>query len=141
MTQSEIVFTDKIGVRLVQKMGGDHMVVAGAKVSVSGEEALKFAEPGSEESNYGLINYMMKSRHGSVWEHSALTFFVHAPILCFENGCVIGLDFLTTKRLGAIRNLSRCFGCPVGTGRLFLDQIINLRGHISWRAPQSRCMS
>lgn len=36
-------FTGKIAVNLVQKMGGDWMVVAAAKVSTSGTEAMEFA--------------------------------------------------------------------------------------------------
>ena len=75
--------TDEITVRLVQSCGGDHMVVAAAKVSVSGEEAIKFASEKADD-NYGLINYLMKHRHGTPFEHSFLTFFVHAPIFVWR---------------------------------------------------------
>lgn len=78
---SEIKLTSEITVRLVQKMGGDEMVVAAAKVSTSGEEALKFVD---QDANYGLINYLMKSLHGSCFEHSSMTFFVHAPIFVWR---------------------------------------------------------
>jgi len=71
--------TDKITVRLISKMGGDSSVVAAAKVSTSGEEALKFANPESADANAGLINYLIAHRHGTPFEHSALTFFVHCP--------------------------------------------------------------
>jgi thymidylate synthase (FAD) len=77
--QDKIRLTDKITVRLVQKMGGDHMVVAAAKVSTTGEEALDFADTGKADANAGLIDYLMRHRHGTVFEHSLLTFFVHAP--------------------------------------------------------------
>jgi thymidylate synthase (FAD) len=81
MTQEydEIRLTDEITVRLVQKMGGDHMVVAAAKVSTTGEEALEFADPWRADANAGLIDYLMRHRHGTVFEHALLTFFVHAP--------------------------------------------------------------
>ncbi len=62
-TPLEIKFTSDIGVKLIQKVGGDHMVVAAAKVSTSGEDALEFATR-SEDANYGLVNYLMKHRHG-----------------------------------------------------------------------------
>src|SRR5262245_3249113 len=76
--------TDRITVKLVQKMGGDHMVVAAAKVSTSGDEALKFAEQENIGANAGLINYLMKHRHGTPFEHAAMTFFVHAPIFVWR---------------------------------------------------------
>jgi thymidylate synthase (FAD) len=79
MTQSEILLMSEITVRMIQSMGGDHMPVAAAKVSTSGEAALAFAAPELAGANAGLINYLMKQRHGTPSEHSAMTFFVHAP--------------------------------------------------------------
>ncbi len=79
-----IEVTDEINVKLIQKMGGDHMVVAAAKVSVCGEDAIKFADPDLEESNAGLINYLMKHRHSTPFESGGMTFFVHAPIFVFR---------------------------------------------------------
>lgn len=60
-------------------MGSDAMPVAAAKASTCGEDAIKFAEPGMADSNAGLINYLMRQRHGTPSEHSAMTFFIHAP--------------------------------------------------------------
>jgi thymidylate synthase (FAD) len=77
--QDKIRLIDEITVRLVQKMGGDHMVVAAAKVSTTGEEALDFADPWKADANAGLIDYLIRHRHGTVFEHALLTFFVHAP--------------------------------------------------------------
>lgn len=75
----------EITVREVQRMGGDHMVVAAARVSTSGEEALKYADPAfMEGEGYGLIKYLMKHRHGTPFEHSAITFFAHAPIFVWR---------------------------------------------------------
>lgn len=67
-------------VELIQHVGGDAMVAAAAKVSVSGFEAKKMAHEEGEEGVSGLINYLMKQRHGSPFEHGMMTFFVHAPI-------------------------------------------------------------
>jgi thymidylate synthase (FAD) len=61
---TEITCTSDITVRLVQKTGGDHMVVAAARVSTSGEEALTYADPARAEESVGLIRYLMKQRHG-----------------------------------------------------------------------------
>lgn len=82
--KTKITLTSDITVRPVQQVGGDHMVVAAAKVSTCGEDAAKFADPGSAEANRGLINYLVKMRHGSAFEHASLTFFVHAPIFVWR---------------------------------------------------------
>lgn len=81
---AEITLTSEITVRPVQQAGGDHMVVAAAKVSVTGEDALSFADPEKAEENKGLIRYLMRMRHGTPFEHSSLTFFVHAPIFVWR---------------------------------------------------------
>lgn len=72
-----------IEVRAIQQMGGDHMVVAAARVSTSGEDALKCATLPADESR-GLIRYLMQHRHGTPFEHSAMTFFVNAPIFVWR---------------------------------------------------------
>lgn len=81
---TQIKLQSEIPVRLIQKVGGDHMFVAAARVSTQGTEALKYADPECAEGNVGLINYLMSQRHGSVFEHGSLTFFVHAPILVWR---------------------------------------------------------
>lgn len=80
----DIKLISEITVRLIQSCGGDHMVVAAARISTCGEDALKYTDPACAEENSGLINYLMKSRHGSAFEHSGLTFFVHAPIFVWR---------------------------------------------------------
>lgn len=81
---NNIELISDITVRLVQQGGGDHMVVAAAKVSTSGEDAMGFASPEAAEESAGLINYLVKMRHGTPFEHGFLTFFVHAPIFVFR---------------------------------------------------------
>jgi thymidylate synthase (FAD) len=76
--------TSKIDVTKVTSMGGDYMVVAAAKVSTNAEDALKWAAPENAGECAGLINYLMKHRHGTPFEHSAMTFFVDAPIKVFR---------------------------------------------------------
>lgn len=80
----EIQFKSTVDVKLIQSMGGDHMVVAAAKVSTNGDACLQFATSEAGEDNFGLINYLMKHRHGTPFEHSAATFYVHAPIFVWR---------------------------------------------------------
>lgn len=80
----EIEFKSDIDVALVQHCGGDHIIVAAARVSTSGSEAMRYATSESTAENGGLINYLMKHRHGSPFEHGLMTFFVHAPIFVWR---------------------------------------------------------
>jgi thymidylate synthase (FAD) len=62
-------------------MGGDAMVAAAAKVSTDPEAALALAEAEQADGIRGLINYLMSHRHGTPFEHNAITFYVHAPAM------------------------------------------------------------
>ena len=83
------------------------MIVAAARVSTTGIAAMQYAidqtvefneNPGGvmakrREDTSGIINYLIKNRHGSPFEHSAMTFFVHAPIFVWrivEEDCASG---------------------------------------------------
>jgi thymidylate synthase (FAD) len=61
-------------VNLEDFMGGDLRVVNSAKVS----NQKRSYEMGTEEAR--LINYLMKHRHGSPFEHSYFTFYARAPL-------------------------------------------------------------
>lgn len=109
---TEIRFKSTVDVELVQSMGGDHMVVAAAKVSTCGDEAKKFAEAGSEEGNSGLIKYLMKHRHGTPFEHSAATFYVHAPIFVWREWHRHRIGFSYNEESGRYKQLEPCFYLP-----------------------------
>lgn len=73
-----IEFVSDVQVELVDSMGSDQRVAQAARVSVKGRN-----EPEGGEVS-GLINYLLSNRHGSPFEHGALTFFVEAPIFVFR---------------------------------------------------------
>ena len=64
-------------VELIQQMGGDDAVVKAARVSTG-------ADSSDTERDAGLINYLMRERHGSPFEHNAFTFYIEAPIFVFR---------------------------------------------------------
>lgn len=115
----EIIFTNKIDVKLVQKMGGDHMVVAAAKVSLSSDEAIKFSVKECNESNFGFINYLMKHRHGTPFEHSAITFFVQAPIFVWREWHRHRIGFSYNETSGRYSELKPIFWIPAPERPLF----------------------
>ena len=60
-----------------------------ARVSTQGEQTLESAMAANnvEETakrDRGLINYLMRDRHGSPFEHTSMTFYVQAPIFVFR---------------------------------------------------------
>lgn len=112
MAASEIQFKSDIDVELIQSMGGDHMVVAAAKVSTTGTDALQFATDENAEGNFGLINYLMKHRHGTPFEHSAMTFFVRAPIFVWREWHRHRIGFSYNEESGRYKQLDPVFYIP-----------------------------
>ena len=79
----EIVFREDMSVELVKSSASDADVIWAARVSTAGDKSLE--DVGSDASkSEGLINYLARERHGSPFEHTAMTFFVSAPIFVFR---------------------------------------------------------
>ena len=108
----KIQLKSTVDVKLIQSMGGDHMIVAAAKVSTNGLAALEFAEEGKAEDNAGLIRYLIKHRHGTPFEHSALTFFVHAPIFVWREWHRHRVGFSYNEESGRYKQLEPIFYVP-----------------------------
>jgi thymidylate synthase (FAD) len=73
-------------VELVRSSASDADVLFAARVSTQGEQTLDAAAAGTEATgrDRGLINYLMRDRHGSPFEHNSMTFYVQAPIFVFR---------------------------------------------------------
>ncbi|HVL62032.1 MAG TPA: FAD-dependent thymidylate synthase, partial [Microbacterium sp.] len=88
----EIEFRSDVTVELVRASASDSDVLFAARVSTQGEQTLNDAAAGpsagsgtgSEAKDRGLINYLMRDRHGSPFEHNSMTFYVQAPIFVFR---------------------------------------------------------
>jgi thymidylate synthase (FAD) len=74
----EIKFRSDMTVDLIDSMASDRAVVVAARVSTGAKIS---EEP---EKDAGLINYLMRDRHGSPFEHNAFTFYIEAPIFVFR---------------------------------------------------------
>lgn len=87
---TEIEFRSDVTVELVRSSAHDSDVLFAARVSTMGEQTLteSMLTPESREENTkrdrGLINYLMRDRHGSPFEHNSMTFYVQAPIFVFR---------------------------------------------------------
>lgn len=78
-----ITLTSEITVTEIQHMGSDCAIVAAARVSTVGKDSYEQSKE-KESEHFGLINYLMKHRHGTPFEHGALTVLVHAPIFVWR---------------------------------------------------------
>lgn len=72
---TDITFTSALTVELVQQAGTDDFVAQTARVSTAAD--LADLPPGKTP---GLVNYLMKKRHGSPFEHNIFTYRINAPI-------------------------------------------------------------
>jgi thymidylate synthase (FAD) len=81
-----IQFRSDVTVELVRSSAQDADVLFAARVSTQGEQTLESAAAGTSagERDRGLINYLMRDRHGSPFEHNSMTFYVQAPIFVFR---------------------------------------------------------
>ena len=105
-------FRSDIEVRLIQSIGGDHMIAAAAKVSTDPGSALELATAENKEGITGLINYLIKHRHGTPFEHSALTFFVRAPIFVWREWHRHRIGFSYNEESGRYKTLDPVFYLP-----------------------------
>lgn len=73
---TDIQFFDKPEVQLINVQASDVMAAQAAWVSTKGEKSQEI----DHNRVKGLINYLIRDRHGSVFEHSQFTFFVKTPL-------------------------------------------------------------
>ncbi|HEY3882356.1 MAG TPA: FAD-dependent thymidylate synthase [Trebonia sp.] len=85
----EVQFRSDVTVELVRASAADADVLFAARVSTLGEQTLESAVLGPAQNeatarDRGLVNYLMRDRHGSPFEHNSMTFYVQAPIFVFR---------------------------------------------------------
>ena len=86
MALEDIEFRTDVTVELIRHSASDADVLFAARVSTQGEQTLESAaaHDAATDRDQGLINYLMRDRHGSPFEHNSLTFYVQAPIFVFR---------------------------------------------------------
>ena len=120
---SEIEFRSDVTVELVRASAHDSDVLFAARVSTQGEQTLAKAlleeadADAASKGDAGLINYLMRDRHGSPFEHNSMTFYVQAPIFVFR-------EFMRhriasyNEESGRYRELNPVFYVPAATRNL-----------------------
>lgn len=75
MIKTPVILTSEIKATLIDQMGNDDSIVHAARVSIVGARA---ETEGGEKT--GLLNFLMKNRHASPFEHVTATFMIECPI-------------------------------------------------------------
>lgn len=75
---TDVQFSSTFSVTLIDKMGSDQRIVQAARVSTIGADSI------DSGVSQGLINFLMKNRHGSPFEHAQMTWMISAPIFVWR---------------------------------------------------------
>ena len=105
---SELKLISEITVEEIQQMGSDHMIAHAAMVSTRGGAGIL----PSLEKVEGLINYLMERRHGTPFEHGALTVRVHAPIKVWREWHRHRIGWSYNEESGRYKQLDPVFYIP-----------------------------
>ncbi len=109
-TVPDITFRSDMTVELIKHAASDADVVWAARVSTKGEQTLAEVNDDPERSA-GLINFLMRDRHGTPFEHSSMTFYVSAPIFVFRE-FMRHRTFSYNEESGRYRKLDPVFYVP-----------------------------
>ncbi len=107
----DISMRSDVSVELVKSSASDSDVLFAARVSTLGEQSLDELQKDPERSK-GLINYLMRDRHGSPFEHNSMTFFVSAPIFVFREFMRHRVGWSYNEESGRYRELDPVFYVP-----------------------------
>jgi thymidylate synthase (FAD) len=106
----DLTFRDDVTVNLVKQTASDADVIWAARVSTVGQRS--FDEDLSDAKEKGLINYLMRDRHGSPFEHTSMTFFISAPIFVFREMMRHRVGWSYNEESGRYRELQPVFYVP-----------------------------
>ncbi|MFE6474591.1 FAD-dependent thymidylate synthase [Streptomyces rochei] len=107
----EPTFRKDVTVQLVKQTASDADVLFAARVSTLGEQSIDEIGKDPERSK-GLINYLMRDRHGSPFEHTSMTFFISAPIFVFREFMRHRVGWSYNEESGRYRELEPVFYIP-----------------------------
>ncbi len=130
-------FRSEMTVELVRSAAQDSDVVWSARVSTAGEKSIESAGVDANESR-GLINFLMKNRHGTPFEHNSMTFLISAPIFVFREFHRHRIGWSYNEESGRYRELAPVFYVPAPERKLIQ---VGKPGHydfVDGTAEQSR---
>lgn len=105
------IFTTQPKVTLIADNASDASVLAAMLVSTQGEESLEqlSADP---EAGKGRINFLMKNKHGTPFEHNMFTFYIQAGIFVFREFHRHRIGWSYNEESGRYKQLDPLFYVP-----------------------------
>lgn len=116
-TRTDVTLRSDVTVELVKSSASDSDVLFAARVSTLGEQSIEELQKDPERSK-GLINYLMRDRHGSPFEHNSMTFLVSAPIFVFREFMRHRVGWSYNEESGRYRELQPVFYVPDASRKL-----------------------
>ncbi|MGV9226388.1 FAD-dependent thymidylate synthase [Streptomyces albogriseolus] len=113
----EPTFRSSMTVELVKHTASDADVLFAARVSTTGEQSMEEIGKDPERSK-GLINYLLRDRHGSPFEHTSMTFLISAPIFVFREFMRHRVGWSYNEESGRYRELQPVFYWPAEDRKL-----------------------
>jgi thymidylate synthase (FAD) len=102
-------YESDITVDLVSEQASDALVVAAARVSTLGANSHL---PSEVDTHAGLINFLVKNRHGSPFEHNQFIFKVNTPIFVWREHMRHRIGFSYNEESGRYKVLESTFYVP-----------------------------
>ncbi|MGW1436866.1 FAD-dependent thymidylate synthase [Streptomyces griseus] len=133
---TDFTLRSDVSVELVKNDASDHDVLFAARVSTSIEQSIldaargdcehqgpecQWSRCGLSDRDKGLINYLMRDRHGSPFEHNSMTFRISAPIFVFREFMRHRVGWSYNEESGRYKELDPVFYVP-GQGRKLVQQ-------------------
>lgn len=109
---ANVQLTSDIAVEEIQQAGSDEMLARAAWVSTGKDRAAPDGEPITEEKVAGVLGFLMKSRHGTPFEHGSLTVRVHAPIKVWREWHRHRVGWSYNEESGRYKQLDPVFYVP-----------------------------
>lgn len=107
--QRGVIFRSDMTAELVKNSASDLDAVRSARVSTVGEAA---SDEVSDVRARGLINFLLRDRHGSPFEHNSMTFLVCAPLFVAREFMRHRAGWSYNEESGRYRELQPVFYVP-----------------------------
>ena len=117
---SDIEVRSDMTVELIDSMGSDESVVRAARISTGRDKSNLVPKEGTtqDEAATGLINFLMSNRHGTPFEHNAMTFRIEAPIFVWREFHRHRIGFSYNEESSRYKQLSPMFYAPAADRNL-----------------------
>lgn len=103
---AEITTRSDFDVDFLDSMGSDEFICKAARVSTLGASSI------DSETSTGLINFLLKNRHGTPFEHGAMCFRITAPIFVWREFMRHRIGFSYNEESGRYKVLDGVFYIP-----------------------------